>query len=193
VTSDPDPAAGEQARAAARLRGVTQALHVLGRRSPQEQQRASLFAVNLLRTEAAAADWTEAGLPELPPAEPAANAGQPAQLRLPVNHRAVVLLARAAMDLHAAGQRISERPGLWDRLTAFFADRLPESNPELSELRERASATRAYAGEASRIFDLHHLDGRGGKQARRLITELTPGEAKAPRPSEAGPGSSTAD
>jgi hypothetical protein len=172
MTPDPDPAAGEQARAAARLRGATQALQVLGRRSPQEQQRASLFAVNLLRTEAAVTDWTEAGLPGLPPA---AAADQPARLRLPVDHRAVVLLARAAMDLHAAGLRISERPGLWERLAAFFADRLPESAPELSELRERVLATRAYAGEASRVLDLRHLDGREAKQARRLITELTPG------------------
>lgn len=175
MTPAPDPAAGKQARAAARLRGATQALQVLGRRSPQEQQRASLFAVNLLRTEAAVADWTEAGLPELPLADPAAGADRPPRPRLPVDHRAVVLLARAAMDLHAAGLRISERPGRWERLAAFFADRLPESAPELSELRERVLATGAYAGEASRIFDLRYSGGREAKQPYRLITELTPG------------------
>jgi hypothetical protein len=132
--------------------------------------------VNLLRTEVAVADWTEAGLPQLPLADPAADADQASRLRLPVNHRAVVLLARVAMDLHAAGLRISERPGLWERLAAFFASRLPESTPELSELRERVLVTRAYAGEASPIFDLRQLDGHGVKQGRRLITEFSTGK-----------------
>jgi hypothetical protein len=50
VTVDAVPAADGQARSAARLRGATQALNVLGRRSPADQQRAGLFAMNLLRT-----------------------------------------------------------------------------------------------------------------------------------------------
>jgi hypothetical protein len=164
VTPDAVPAADEQARAAARLRGATQALNVLAHRSPADQQRASVFAMNLLRTEVAPADWTAAGLPEPPPADPAATADQPARPRLPVDHRAVVLLACAAMDLHAAGVRISERPGLGERLTRFFADRLPEADPEL---------TLEPAREASRIFDLHYPDGRGANQPRRLITGVT--------------------
>jgi tetratricopeptide (TPR) repeat protein len=148
VTADVGTAAGEQARAAARLRGATQALNVLGRRSPVEQQRASLFAVSLLRT-AAPADWTEAGLPDPPVAAPAADAGQPPGPGLPADHRAVVLLAQAAMDLYAAGRRISERPGLWDHLTGFFAGLLPEDDPELAGLRERVLTARTNAGDTS--------------------------------------------
>ncbi|HET9080763.1 MAG TPA: hypothetical protein VFO01_09640 [Trebonia sp.] len=154
MTPDAVPAADEQARAAARLRGATEALHVLGHRSPVDQQRACLFAVNLLRMEAASADWPAAGLPGPAPADPAARAGQPAGPGLPVDHRAVVLLARVAMDLHVAGLRASERPGLWQRLAEFFADRLAETSPELLGLRERAQSARADAGEANRIFAL---------------------------------------
>lgn len=161
MTPDADPAADEQARAAARLRGATQALQVLGRRSPEDGRRACLFAVNLLRTVAAPADWTGAGLPELPPPDPAAGDDRPGHPRLPLDHPAVVLLARAAMDLHAAGLLASERPGPWERLTEFFADRLPETAPELLDLRERALTARAHAGEASRIFGLPPPDDRG--------------------------------
>jgi hypothetical protein len=149
MAADAIPAADEQARAAARLRGAAQALNVLGHRSPIDQQHASLFAMNLLRAAAAPADWTEAGLPEPPPADPAADADQPAGPRLPVDHRAVVLLAQAAMDLHAAGRRISERPGLWEQMAGFFADLLAEGDPELAGLRERVLTARTNAGDTS--------------------------------------------
>jgi hypothetical protein len=148
VTVDAVPAADEQARAAARLRGATQALNVLGRRSPVDQQRASLFAMNLLRT-AAPVDWTEAGLPEPPAVDPAADAGQPPGPCLPADHRAVVLLAQAAMDLYAAGRRISERPGLWEHMAGFFARLLPDEDPELAGLRERVLTARTNAGDTS--------------------------------------------
>ena len=169
VTPDAVSAADGQARAAARLRGATEALDALGHRSPADQQHASLFAMNLLRTEVAFADWSKAGLPGPPPAGPAAGVGQSARPRLPVEHRAVVLLARAAMDLHAAGLRISERPGHWERLLAFFADRLSETAPELLGLRERALTARADAREANRIFALP-------------TPAITPGSAVPPGP-----------
>ena len=148
MTPDAAPVADEQARAAARVRGATQALNVLGHRSPIEQQHASLFAMNLLRAAAAPADWTGAGLPELPAADPA-DGGQPTGPRLPVDHRAVVLLAQAAMDLHAAGRRVSERPGLWESMAGFFAGLLADDDPELSGLRERVLTARTSAGDTS--------------------------------------------
>jgi tetratricopeptide (TPR) repeat protein len=154
MTPDVVLAADERARAAARLRGATQALNALGDRSPADQQRASLFAASLLSTEVAPADWTEAGLPTPPQADSSAGDGQPASTRLPVNHRAVVLLARAAMDLHSAGLRIGERPILWERLARFFASRLPETAPELLRLRGRVLTARTDAGDTSpEVFD----------------------------------------
>ena len=149
VAGDAVPAADEQVRAAARLRGATQALNVLGRRSPVDQQRASMFALNLLRTAAVPADWTEAGFPEPPAAAPAPDADQPHGPRLPAGHRAVVLLAQAAMDLYAAGRRVSERPLLWERMARFFAGLLPEEDPELAGLRERVLTARTNAGDIS--------------------------------------------
>lgn len=175
ATPDAAPAADGHAQAAARLRGVAQALQALAERSPADQQRASLFAMSLLRTEVAPADWTEAGLPEPPPADPAACADQPGRLPLPVEHPAVALLAHAAMGLHAAGLRIDERPALWERLVEFFAARLPETAPELLALRERALTAQADARKASRIFDLHIPDGPGARQSRRLSSEITEG------------------
>jgi tetratricopeptide (TPR) repeat protein len=154
VTPDAVLAAEEQARAAARLRGATQALNVLVHRSPADQQRASLFAMRLLGTDAAPTQWTKAGLPVPPPADSSAGDGQSARTRLPVSHRAVVLLARTAMDLHSAGLRISERPGRWERLARFFADRLPETAPELLRLRGRVLTARTDAGDTSpEVFD----------------------------------------
>lgn len=160
MTAVPDavPAADEQGRAAARLRGATEALHVLSCRSPAEWRRACLFAVNLLHAEVTSADWSEAGLPGPPPADPGAgtdaDAGQPGRPRLPVDHRAVLLLARAAMDLHAAGLRIGERPGAWEHLAAFFAARMSAASPELLGLRECALRARADAREANQVFAL---------------------------------------
>ena len=154
MTPDAVLAADERARAAARLRGATQALNVLVCRSPADQQRASLFAMRLLGTAATPADWTEAGLPRPPRAAPSAGDGKPASARLPVNHRAVVLLARAAMDLHSAGLRIGERPGHWERLARFFAARLPATAPELLRLRGRVLTARTEAGDTSpEVFD----------------------------------------
>lgn len=154
MTAAPDavPAVDEQARAAARLRGATEALQVLRRRPAADRRCACLFAVHLLRTEVTSADWSEAGLPEPPPANPRAGDGEPA--RLPVDHRAVVLLARAAMDLHAAGLRISDRPGVWERMAAFFAGHLSGASPELLGLRERSLSAQADADEANWIFAL---------------------------------------
>jgi hypothetical protein len=150
VTPDAVLVADERMRAVARLRGAAQALNVLQGRSPAEQQRASLFAMSLLGARAAPADWTEAGLPEPPAAGQAAGAGRPARCsRLPLDRRAVVLLARTAMALYAAGLRISERPGRWERLAGFFADRLPEADPELIRLRERVLAAQVDAGDTS--------------------------------------------
>jgi len=136
-------AADEQARAAARLRGAAEALSVLQRRAPAEQQRACRFAMDLLAAQVAAADWTPAGLPG--PAEPAQRAGY----LVPASHQAVLRLARSAMMLYCAELRIADRPGHWDRLAEFFARRLPPSDPELVRLRERATCARVDAGDTS--------------------------------------------
>jgi tetratricopeptide (TPR) repeat protein len=153
VTPESAFAAEEQARsAAARLRGATEALNVLGRRSPADQQRASLFAAGLLRDAITEADLRETGLP-LP--LPAVQPGQPGQerqadgSRLPAGHPAVLLLARAAMVLHSAGLRICERPWHWDRLARFFNARLPASDPHRFRLHERALMSRVDAGDTS--------------------------------------------
>src|SRR5579871_2658940 len=106
MTPETALAADEQARAAAaRLRGATEALNVLGRRSPAEQQQASLYAVGLLRAAVAEADLAETGLPwPLPPVQDQTGQDQPAQQeqqnepgarRLSPGHPAVLLLARA--------------------------------------------------------------------------------------------------
>jgi len=149
VTPDTALVADDLARAAARLRGATQALNVLQYRSPADQQRASLFAVSLLAAAAAPADWTEAGLPEPPPAGQADRADQPATRQLPLDHQAVVLLARTALLLYAAKLRISERLGHWERLARFFAAYLPEDDPELFRLHEHALTARVQAGDTS--------------------------------------------
>jgi hypothetical protein len=169
VTPEAVLAAEEQVRAAARLRGASQALRVLMDRSPAEQQRASLFAMSVLRAEAVPADWSEAGLPEPPLADPSVSADQPSCPPLPVDHRAVVLLALTAMDLHAAGLRINERPGHWERLARFFAGRLPETAPVLLRLRERVLTARTDAGGTSPEVSLRS-------------------KAAAPRPAEAAGG-----
>lgn len=152
MTPEHADATHEQATAAARLRGATEALSVLGRRSPADQQRASLFAVGLLTDTVAGADLAETGLPRPHPAAPPGEAGrQPprAGARLPADHRAVLLLARAAMVLHTAGLRICERPWHWDRLARFFDARLPASDPYLFQLHERALMSRVNAGDTS--------------------------------------------
>jgi hypothetical protein len=149
VTPEAVLAAEEQVRAAARLRGASQALKVLVYRSPAEQQRASLFAMSVLSTEAVPADWSAAGLPEPPLAAQTAGADQPSCPPLPVDHRAVVLLALTAMDLYTAGLRVSERPSHWERLARFFAGRLPETAPELLRLRGRVRTARIDAGDIS--------------------------------------------
>jgi tetratricopeptide (TPR) repeat protein len=152
VTPEHGDATHEQATAAARLRGATEALSVLGRRSPADQQRATLFAVGLLTGTVAGADLAEAGLPRPHPAVRPGEAGRQrphASDRLPADHRAVLLLARAAMVLHTAGLRICERPWHWDRLARFFDARLPASDPYLFQLRERALMSRVHAGDTS--------------------------------------------
>jgi tetratricopeptide (TPR) repeat protein len=152
-------AADERARAAAaRLRGATEALNVLGRRSPADQQRASLFAVGLLNTAIPDADLTQTGLPRPLPAVQSGQSvqsvqsvqsGQAGGSRLTASHPAVLLLARAAMVLHTAGLRICERPWHWDRLARFFDARLPAADPHLFRLHEQALMSRVNAGDTS--------------------------------------------
>lgn len=150
MTPDVVLTAEEQARAAARLRGAAQALSVLQQRPPADQHRAAMTAIGLLHTHVAAADWAAAGLPPWPQAGQQGDCrADPVNVPVPVQHRAVLLLARTAMALHAAGLRISERPQRWARLADFFAARLPASDPDLVRLRERALAARVDAGETS--------------------------------------------
>ena len=145
MTSAAAIAADELVSAAARLRGATEALNVLGCRSTADQQRASVFAVGMLSS-AVPADWSVAGLPQ---PLPASHPGQAAGVGFPVGHRAVLLLARAAMVLHTAGLRVCERPAHWERLARIFAAHLPGSDPDLFRLRERALIARVTAGDTS--------------------------------------------
>lgn len=165
MTPDFAVAADEQARAAARVRGATEALNVLQRRSPAGQQRASRFAVGLLGKYVAAADWTAAGLPEPADADPRADC------QCPVAHPAALRLARAAMVLYCAELRVDDRPVHWDKLAEFFARQVPASDPELVRLRERAASAHVDASDTvSEVFtgllsalDFHRArDGEDG-------------------------------
>lgn len=165
MTPDFSLAADEEARAAARLQGATEALNVLQRRSPIDQQQGARFAMGLLGRYVAAADWTAAWLP------PPAAAGEPAEYLCPVDHKAAVRLARAAMALYCAELRIDDRPAHWDMLTQFFARRLPACDPELVRLRERAAFAHIDANDtAPEVFrelltalDFHRdVDGADG-------------------------------
>jgi tetratricopeptide (TPR) repeat protein len=135
--------ADEQARAAARLRGSTEALNVLQRRLPADQQRACQFAVDLLSRYVATADWIAAGLPE------PGGARECAEYRCAVGHPAVLRLARAAMALHCAELRVDDRPAHWDRLAEFFARQVSASDPELVRLRERAAIAHVDANNTA--------------------------------------------
>jgi hypothetical protein len=140
-------AADEQARTAARLRGAAEALNVAQWRCPAGQQQASRLAMSLLSTYVTAADWTTAGLPRPPAAD------QRAEYQSPRGHRAVLSLARAAMALYCAELRAGDRPAHWDMLVEFFARQLPESDPELVRLRERAANAHVDANDtASEAF-----------------------------------------
>lgn len=136
-------AADEQARTAARLRGATETLNVSQRRSPADQQRAIRLAMSLLSMYVTAADWTTAGLPQPPAAD------QRAEYQCPLDHKAVPRLARAAMALYGAELSIDDRPGRWDMLAEFFARQLPESDPELVRLRERAANAHVDADDTA--------------------------------------------
>ncbi len=141
-------AADDQARAAARLRGAAEALNVLGPRSPADQQRACRFAANLLGTHVVPADWRAAGLPR-------PDSGPLAGQLTPVNHRAALWLAKAAIILYSAELRAQDRPVHWDKLVEFFARHFRADDPVLVRLRERAAVARVDAGDVSpQVFDV---------------------------------------
>lgn len=133
----------EQARAAAMLRGATEALNVLQRRPPAGRQQASRFAMGLLGKHVPAANWAAAGLP-MP-----AKDGQRPEHRVPAGHPAVLRLVRAAMALYCAELRIDDRPARWDMLADFLARLVPVSDPELVRLRERAASAHVEANDTT--------------------------------------------
>jgi hypothetical protein len=136
-------AAWEQAAAAARLRGAAEALSVLQGRPPAEQQRASRFAVGLLGAHVSPADWVGAGLPA--PTNPARRG----EHLVPPNDRAVLQMARYAMQLYATELRVADRPAHWARLAQFFEQHLPASADELIRLRATAVTVRVEADDTS--------------------------------------------
>jgi tetratricopeptide (TPR) repeat protein len=152
-----DRSALERTAAAARLRGATEALSVLQGRSPADQRRAARFATALLGDRAAPASWADAGLPlsaEAAPAVPAAPApagpaASPVGPGVPLDHPAVLLLARCAMRLHCAEVRAADRPAYWAKLAAFFARHLPADSEELIRLRQAVVNVRLDADDTS--------------------------------------------
>jgi tetratricopeptide (TPR) repeat protein len=133
----------QRAEAAARLRGAVEALGVLRSRPPGDPLGPGRYAMALLAGHVSRADWNSAGLPALPAAPGAA------EHLVPVSDRAVMCLARAAMQFHCAELRIADRPAHWARLAKFFAQRLPASDPDLARLRERVCIERVDAGDTS--------------------------------------------
>ncbi len=157
-----DRRAREQGEAAARLRGAVEALGVLRGRPPAGQQGPGRYALALLAGHVSQADWNSAGLPALPERPGAGE--QP----VPVSHRAVVALARVAMQFYCAELPLADRPVHWARLAKFFARWLPASDPELVRLRQRACNERVDAGDTAEevISDLravvdHHREADG--------------------------------
>lgn len=114
MTHDAALAADDQARAAARLRGATEALHVLRQRSPERARQALELTL--------ACETAKHGTRESPAIADTLQ-----------------LLAQAHRDLGDTGRALE------------------------------------HAREASRIFDLHNPEGRGARQARQLIEELSVG------------------
>lgn len=132
----------DTARAAAKLHGMAEALSVLQRRAPAERQQAAEYAAKLLAREVQPADWHRAGLPA--PAAVGKTDG------VPVNHQAVLHLARTAMSLRCSGLPTVQRADLWARLAAFFAHIVPPDDPWLCHLQEKSLNTRIYAEDTSR-------------------------------------------
>lgn len=130
----------EIAEAAAKLDGVAEALSVLHCRGPAERQLAAEYAAELLAREVQQTDWRRAGLPSS--AWPGKNDG------VPIGHEAIIHLARTAMSLHCSGLPAIRQADLWARLTAFFTQIVPASDPRLGRLRERALKARIDAEDA---------------------------------------------
>jgi tetratricopeptide (TPR) repeat protein len=149
----------ETAEAAARLHGMAEALSVLQRRGPAERQRAAEYAAELLAREVQPADWRRAGLPSSAPAGKTDG--------VPVNHQAILHLARTAMSLRCSGLPAVQRADLWARLAAFFAQIVPPGDPQFGRLREKALNARINAEDAS----LDVVDKLLGAYQRHARTE----------------------
>jgi len=144
-SQDPGQPAQERvvAEAAAWLTGAAEGLSALSGRRPAEQQQAAQCAVNLLATRAWPADWRSAGLPE-------AELAQPAQRgTVPLHHKAVVRLARTAMQLSVSGLPSIQRSPRWANLRQFFAAVGGAPCRDLQRLEEYELSARVRAGEAS--------------------------------------------
>jgi tetratricopeptide (TPR) repeat protein len=126
------------------LRGAAEALSVLKSRNADEQRRASLHAVALLRREVTPADWGRAGLP-MP-----GRSGDTRPGPVPRCHRSSMVLARCAMELHCAAVPLAQRPALWARLAGLLNESAPASvSPFPGRLGERVLHARAAAGDDS--------------------------------------------
>lgn len=137
----------EQAEAAARLRGAAEALGVLHGRPPARQKAPARYAMALLARTVGPVDWSAAGLPVAPPPQNP----PPKSLRniVPLTHPTATRLALASMQLYCEGMRLADRPARFARLAAFFAQALPESDPELIRWRERVCFERVDAADCS--------------------------------------------
>jgi len=125
--------------ASGRIHGAAEALSVVRTRPRARRPAVGDYARALLARHVDAGTWNAAGLPALPSRE------NP----VPVSGEAAVRLARLVVYLHCLDLPLAERPAVWERLEAFFADRLPTSAPELVRLRLRARYELLDAGRVS--------------------------------------------
>ena len=143
MIADRADGSGEQAWAAARLRGAAEALNVLQRRPPADRRSAARSAVSMLAANVTPADWAQAGLPAPP------DGGHSGGHLVPLNHRSTVCLGRTVLGLFCGELRVDDRPVHWDQLVAFFERHLSETDAELVRLRERAAGAHVHANDTS--------------------------------------------
>ncbi|HXW45518.1 MAG TPA: hypothetical protein VEL03_12070 [Streptosporangiaceae bacterium] len=156
TSQDGGPAAQARAvsEAAGWLSGAAEGLSVLSGRRPAVQRRAGEYAVSLLTAHAWPADWQSAGLPApaLPApatALPAPALAEPAQgSSVPLWHRAVVRLARTAMQLYLRGLPSVQRPPRWADMRQFFGGVTGAPCQDLQRLEEYWLTSRVQAGDA---------------------------------------------
>jgi tetratricopeptide (TPR) repeat protein len=119
-----------------RVRGATEALSVLQSRPRARRPPIGGYTRELLAGHLDTGAWNSAGLPTLPP--------QPDPMS--ISTETVIRLARLTVSEHCTNLRLAERPAVWSRLEAFFAQRTSACTPEFLRLREVACRQRQEAG-----------------------------------------------